>query len=213
MVRLILILLLMLIVVRGDGVAGVDVHVKTELEAFQCLKEDSYHWNFAIVRGLQDIGAVDPYACDNMKKAHQVGMASVDVYLVPCVRCGNPEEQVNLLVDALTPCGFGKVWLKLEYGQWGIDLAANRLFVERLVKQVQSRGLQPGIFTSYVWWRTILGLDYAGLYQLPLWWIHYDEEMNFRQYQPFGGWKVPTIKEFNGDQYYCRGQFGFNWHP
>ena len=38
---------------------------------------------------------------------------------------------------------------------------------------------------------------------LPLWYAHYDNKQSFEDYQEFGGWRTPSIKQFKGTSSVC----------
>ena len=38
--------------------------------------------------------------------------------------------------------------------------------------------------------------DYAGFGHLPLWYVNYNQQDNFNDFTPFGGWAKPTMKSF-----------------
>jgi hypothetical protein len=88
---------------------GVDVSQSTSVAAFQCLKSTfafsksmtyicyfgiGISYEFAIVRVYQQIGQVDPNGAQTIKNARDAGIPYVDGYIFPCLRCGNPAQQV-----------------------------------------------------------------------------------------------------------------------
>ncbi len=50
---------------------------------------------FALVRVYEEVGHVDPNGAQTIKNAWAGGMAHVDGYIFPCLRCGNPAQQVS----------------------------------------------------------------------------------------------------------------------
>ena len=38
---------------------------------------------------------------------------------------------------------------------------------------------------------------------MPLWYAHYDNSASFTDYDSFGGWSSPTIKQYEGDKSSC----------
>jgi hypothetical protein len=56
-------------------------------------------------------------------------------------------------------------------------------------------------------WLQILGaVDRCNLFtSLPLWYAHYDNKMNFDDWETskFGGWATPTMKQYAGDSPVC----------
>lgn len=53
---------------------------------------------FAVVRVYEEVGHVDPNGAQTIKNAWAGGMAHVDGYIFPCLRCGNPAQQVFYLL-------------------------------------------------------------------------------------------------------------------
>jgi hypothetical protein len=54
--------------------------------------DNDYH--FAVVRVYEEVGRIDPNGAQTIKNAWAGGMAHVDGYIFPCLRCGNPAQQV-----------------------------------------------------------------------------------------------------------------------
>lgn len=46
---------------------------------------------------------------------------------------------------------------------------------------------------------------------LPLWYAHYDHIANFSDWTEFGGWSVPTIKQYAGTTNDCGGSVDLNF--
>lgn len=49
---------------------------------------------------------------------------------------------------------------------------------------------------SYYQWNEEFG-------NLDLWYAHYDNQPNFNDFNPFGGWNRPAWKQYSGDQILC----------
>ncbi len=93
---------------------GVDVSDPISTDAFRCLKSMSKFegsdtpclsffstdngYDFAIVRVYREIGQVDANGAQTIKNAWNAGIAHVDGYIYPCLRCGNPAQQVSEFV-------------------------------------------------------------------------------------------------------------------
>lgn len=56
-------------------------------------------------------------------------------------------------------------------------------------------------------WIQILGAaDKCSIFTtIPIWYAHYDKVQNFDDWatNPFGGWTVPTLKQYAGDSKVC----------
>lgn len=186
---------------------GVDVSQFTH--NFSCLRQEGF--DFAIVRGLMSSGAVDLHAQTNIANAKAAGLEQVDVYLFPCVPCGNPEEQVEVLWKELSG-SFGRVWLDIEAFHWSSNKASNQDFISALEQALLARGALIGVYTNFYNWESIVG-EWQGLAQYPLWYAHFDGKADFNDFQPFGGWESPTLKQYDGSTVLCGGSVDLNYHP
>ena len=74
-----------------------------------------------------------------------------------------------------------------------------------MVDEVKKWGKTPGIYTSRYMWQDIMGgFDKCtSLGNVDLWYAHYDNEPDFGDFRPFGGWTEPKMKQYNGDKYEC----------
>jgi len=179
---------------------------------FGCLHSAAY--NFAIVRGYESVGAVDPNVVSSVAAAWAGGMAHVDVYMFPCPTCGNPQGQVadcvnNLVQNDVT---FGMLWLDIEGSQYWMDQGSNQQFFSGLVAQAQDMGVHLGVYTSYSQWNPIMGA-WDGGSGLPIWYANYDGAPNFNDWFAFAGWNTPAIKQYNGDVGACGFDIDQNWYP
>ncbi len=107
---------------------------------------------------------------------------------------------------------FGMLWLDIETGAgWG-GAAANHAWLVAAVKQAQARGIRVGIYSSRYQWSTVMG-SYSDLASLPIWYAHYDNNPSFSDFQSFGGWSRPAIKQYAGDVNVCGADVDANWYP
>mmetsp|Transcript_32873 Transcript_32873/g.57419 ORF Transcript_32873/g.57419 Transcript_32873/m.57419 type:complete len:207 (+) Transcript_32873:6130-6750(+) len=187
---------------------GVDVSEYTNV--FSCLKSSGY--TFAIVRGYQSNGQVDPNAVNNIKNARSAGFSYVDVYAFPCVPCGNAAGQANALVSALSGQNYGTIWLDVETYNWSSSQSSNQSFITSFINAVKSKGKAAGIYSSYYNWQSIVGLSWSGVSSLPLWYAHYDNNPSFSDFQSFGGWSKPAIKQYAGDKTVCGAGVDLNYY-
>ena len=190
------------------GFSGVDV--SSYVDTWSCLKSNGYE--FAIVRGYQSFGAVDPNASKTIANAKAAGIEYVDTYFFPCVPCGNPASQADSFWSALGG-QFGTVWLDIEVYQWSSSQASNQAFITTLADTLASKGAKIGIYTSYYNWSSIVGLGWTGMSKYPLWYAHYDNNPSFSDFSAFGGWSTPSIKQYNGGTDICSASVDLNWYP
>eukprot|EP01129_Flabellula_baltica_P017318 TRINITY_DN9566_c0_g1_i1.p1 TRINITY_DN9566_c0_g1~~TRINITY_DN9566_c0_g1_i1.p1 ORF type:complete len:220 (-),score=52.09 TRINITY_DN9566_c0_g1_i1:17-655(-) len=209
--KLLAVLLTVLLLVQlGESTYGVDVSQLVSQSQFECLRGRGF--NFAIPRGYQSGGRVDPNVVANIRNAKAAGMAHVDVYLFPCVKCGNPEGQVRALMDHIRGEPYGMVWLDVERYAWTSSLTTNRNFITAMANEVIRNGKAVGIYTNYYNWQEIVGLGWTGVSQHPLWYAHYDGVPNYNDFRSFGGWSKPSIKQYVGDASECGVGIDKNWY-
>ena len=201
-------LLILALLPLSLGLSGVDV--SSAVDAFTCLRSSGY--DFAITRGYQSFGQVDPTAKQNIANAKGAGIQYVDVYLFPCYPCGDPATQANQLWAALGGT-FGTVWLDIETYQWSSNLAANQAFITTLANTLAGHGAKIGIYSSYYNWEAIVGLSWTGMSKYPLWYAHYDDNPSFSDFVAFGGWTKPNIKQYNGSSTVCGVGVDLDWYP
>jgi hypothetical protein len=192
---------------------GVDVSSPTSSGAFSCLKNNGYH--FAVVRCYQSNGQPDPNAPGTLRAAWDGGMSYVDVYMFPCPQCGkSATQQVQEAVGALRNAGarYGMFWFDIEGPQYWRDQGFNRAFMSEALSAARNLGQKIGIYTSASQWIPIMG-NWNGGAAYPLWYAHYDGNPSFSDFQPFGGWSKPNIKQFEGTTYICGAGIDKDWYP
>ena len=47
----------------------------------------------------------------------------------------------------------------------------------------------------------------------PLWYADYDNVANFNDFEAFGGWKSPAIKQYKGTHTICNAGVDSDWYP
>jgi len=198
--------------VSSLAVTGVDISTLVSEAEFRCMST-SHGVRFVVPRGFQSGGRVDPAVVHNIRNAKAAGISRVDVYLFPCVHCGNPAGQARELVNAIKGTGYGMVWLDIEIYQWSANHVSNRNFISALANGLKAEGARVGIYTSENNWSQIVGTEWDGVAEHDLWYAHYDGEANFGDFRPFGGWKKPSIKQYRGTTSLCGAGVDLNWYP
>jgi len=181
--------------------ATLGVDVSDYIDAFLCMRESGFQ--FAIISGYLSTGQVDPNAIKNINNARNAGFVNVDVYAYPCVLCGNPSAQANYLVSTLGNSNYGRIWLAVEDSQWSSSQSSNQSFITNFINTLQGRSKSAGIYTSYNNWQSIVGLTWSGVSSLPLWYYQPDNNPSFSNFQAFGGWSNPAIKQYALDKKIC----------
>ncbi|CAG9314781.1 unnamed protein product [Blepharisma stoltei] len=151
----------------------------------------------AIVRGYTSSGNVDPNVYQNIQNAFSASI-DVGVYMFPCFPCGNPAQQAQDLVTALQGQTYNSVWIDVETYLWSSNVQTNQAFITTLANTLKSLGQTVGIYTSRTEWSTIVGLNWSGVSWAGLWYYNYDNQQNFNDFQPFGGWTSASIKQYHG---------------
>eukprot|EP00033_Pygsuia_biforma_P000075 GCRY01000095.1.p1 GENE.GCRY01000095.1~~GCRY01000095.1.p1 ORF type:complete len:245 (+),score=29.26 GCRY01000095.1:103-735(+) len=189
---------------------GVDVSTSVEPHQFQCMKEHGIH--FAIVRAFCSSGRVDEHGVHTVANAWRGNMSHVDIYMFPCPHCGDAARQVDEMIHHMGTVKYGMVWLDIEGSQYWKTKSYNREFLQHLITRVKHHGKKVGIYASYYQWESIMGLDYHGAKEYPLWYAHYDGRQTFRDFTSFGGWSHPSIKQYHGTASLCGAGVDYDWY-
>ena len=179
---------------------GIDFENNLGVSEFACLKTNNI--DLLVIRGYRSFGALDPYVNSNIKNARAAGYKSIDVYMFPCVKCGNPKGQVDTMISGITEL-YNMIWVDIEIFAWPDDKAANKAFILEIVNEIKNKGKTVGIYSSANNWQSIVGTDWTGVSALPLWYAHYDNVKAFSDFKPFGGWTKPAMKQFTDNSKLC----------
>jgi len=180
---------------------GVDVSSSVSESDWNCLKQNGY--TYAIVRAWRSTGSPDPDAAASIKAANEAGVAT-DVYFFPDYAEGNPTGQVQQAHSFLTSNSikYGTMWIDIEQPpDWG-NCAENYNFLSNLTSEAKSLGMSIGIYVSANFWSSMLcnSKDFGNL---QLWYADWDNQPNFNNFQSFGGWSSPTMKQYMGNGQSC----------
>lgn len=107
----------------------------------------------------------------------------------------------------------GTIWLDIETNQssgcsWSLaTFDSNCEYTKQLIAAIKARGRAVGIYASAYMWNKIYGSKTACsvFSDYPLWYAHYDGKEDFNDWttSQFGGWKLPTLKQYAGDAVIC----------
>jgi hypothetical protein len=195
---------------------GFDVSSLVSEADITCMMNAGY--SAIIVRAWQSNGVNDPNVKSTLANAKSAGIGHQDVYMFPCPTCSaSAATQFNDMVSNLGSLLYDKIWFDIEEdyaGQyWSTSTTTNRDFYANLVSACASSGLKCGVYSNYNNWVRIFGsstYQASGGGKLPMWYADYDDEMNFDDYEAFGGW-TPVMKQYNGDATYCGVSFDQNY--
>ena len=103
----------------------------------------------------------------------------------------------------------------IEPYAWSSDKASNQAFIKAMVDEGISLGVNAGIYSNWNAWSEIVGTtwNYPASRGLPVWYPHYDDSKSFGDFQSFGGWSKPSIKQYLGDKTSCGVGVDYNWAP
>ena len=61
------------------------------------------------------------------------------------------------------------------------------------------------MYANWYQWESCFGGRYnvSEYGDLQLWYPHYDDWLSFNDFQSFGGWSWPNMKQYAGDQWEC----------
>jgi len=151
------------------------------------------------VRAWQSFGGFDSNAPASIKAAQQAGISSVDVYLFPCAG-KDASSQVSSMISSLQSSGasYGTIWLDIETNPssgcgWSSSTSTNCQFIGQLISG--AGGHSVGVYASSSMWSEIAGSSCTIGSSKPLWYAHYDNNPSFSDFQPFGGWTKPYMKQ------------------
>jgi len=193
-----------LLALAQAGEKGVDVSSSVN---WSCLKSQGI--DFGIIRGYESSGNVDSSAKANVAAAKSAGIDNVDLYFFPCVSCGNPANQAAEFISAFKGV-VKRVWLDIEIYQWSSNQSSNQQFILELVSAL-GKSFTVGIYTNLNNWSSIVGQSWSSCSSLPLWYAHYDNTADFDDFQAFGGWTDPYMKQYEGDATLCSDDVDMNW--
>lgn len=202
-----------------EAVVGVDISAPVSKEDWTCLMQPGGQGpvDFAIVRVYRSTGSVDPNGAGTIIAARDAGVKYVDGYVFPCVSCGDAASQVSTTKETLDKAGadIGMLWYDIERYKWSSSLTENQDFIKDMIDEGLRLNIQAGIYSSKYSWEAIVGLDwsYPSDKGLPLWYPHYDENPSFSDFEAFGGWTKPSIKQYIGDHTSCGVDVDYDFYP
>lgn len=181
---------------------AMDVSVPVSVADLQCmLKNGTTRF---ITRAWRSKGVPDDNAIQNIKNAREAGFKLIDVYMFPCPGCvASIAEQaldtIKFLRDGNVK--YDTLWLDIEEPKyWSQLVEDNQYAYEQMVEAVLGVGVKVGIYSQHKQWVEIFGEEYVyePALRFPLWFARYDNIWNVTtNYLPFGGYKVPYMKQFS----------------
>ena len=203
----------LLISVALGATYGIDMCTVHSVSSLQCFISNGF--TFTIPRCWCSTGVWDSGCIQSVSNSHAAGMSRTDVYFFPCFSCGNVAGQVSTFWNTVVAnqMDINWVWYDLE-GEWSSSYSTNQAFFEELIAQTRAIGFYYGIYTNYNGWIYFFGYSYQFTYAstVPLWYAHYDWVDDFSDFDPFGGWTTPAIKQYiDNIDTLCNGIVDFNY--
>jgi len=137
-----------------------------------------------------------------------VGIKDIDASIIVLDRL-NPEQVCNNVAANLPAFFTGIVWLNVLKGDalWTDSIENRMSYLEGLVNACSKFNIRTGISTSPDDWESTMGdvsATSTSLTKLPLWYDdNHSNNQDFHDYNTFGGWNTPAMKEFQIDQFLC----------
>lgn len=131
-----------------------------------------------------------------------------------------PKDQVDDLISSISSRLYGRIWIKVEANpayscSWGRDHSINCSFLNQLIDQIKYHGKVPAVRTSKYMWEQIMGPGKicTGPSSQLLWYAHLDQRASFDDFQEFGGWRKPAVKQFVGGATLCGATVDKDYFP
>eukprot|EP01022_Parablepharisma_sp_SALTPOND_P034789 TRINITY_DN92_c0_g1_i1.p2 TRINITY_DN92_c0_g1~~TRINITY_DN92_c0_g1_i1.p2 ORF type:complete len:237 (+),score=11.41 TRINITY_DN92_c0_g1_i1:103-813(+) len=188
-------------------VADTDELVKS-IECFQKNGFRRLHFE-----ALRSDGQVNPYIKQNLVKALRIDCT---FYITPCYRCGNPRKQIEDVCTAIDGTGFvyHPYIVVQNLTNWPGEKSAHQKFIEEIVAEVDNQRHCFGTVrfrSTKKEWEKIVGNNWKPYGRTELWYVSDDGQTNFKDFEPFGGWRAPFLKQYKQGQDLCGNRVNYNF--
>ncbi|KAE9549598.1 hypothetical protein FO519_007194 [Halicephalobus sp. NKZ332] len=188
--------------VGSEAAIGFDAIGSISTSTFTCLANAGH--SFFVSRVYRSNGKIDTDGVQNIITARKAGFSDVDAYIFPCLSssCPSAAQQVTDALNAINKAGatIGRLWLDVEILSWPSSTSSNQQFVLSMAQTAANMGASVGIYSNYNNWQSIVGANWNGVSQYPLWWARYNGATDLSTgWSAFGGWSSPTIHQYAGD--------------
>ncbi len=163
-------------------------------------------------RALLPDGQANPQLKENLLRATKIDCT---FYVLPCYSCGDPKGQIDRLCRAIEGTGFVyHPYVAVEDPKrWTGNQSKHRKFVAQVVEEIERRRecfASAKFRTTKQDWEMILGPDCTTYQYSSLWYISNDGKKDFGDFQPFGGWHYPFLKQYARNKTLCGSTVNFN---
>ncbi|KAF7632190.1 hypothetical protein Mgra_00008375 [Meloidogyne graminicola] len=158
---------------------------------FNCLKQELSPQFIVINAGR---------AAESIKNAREAGIEDIDIYIYPCIKCGNnASETIINVLDELknNNSTIRMIWLGItDYLECDLDKEYNIKYINEIINILNKRKQPFGIYSNKEDWELITG-NIQKYKNIPLWYTNFDNENNFNDYinNQFDTEHFPEISE------------------
>eukprot|EP01095_Lingulamoeba_sp_RSL-Kostka_P016016 TRINITY_DN761_c0_g1_i1.p1 TRINITY_DN761_c0_g1~~TRINITY_DN761_c0_g1_i1.p1 ORF type:complete len:238 (-),score=54.37 TRINITY_DN761_c0_g1_i1:816-1469(-) len=184
--------------------------------AFDCL---SGTYDFGIIEATAGTGGYNNNLQSDVSKCKAAGM-NCDVYIFPDTS-QNAASSITTIVNKMISEGVltnNMIWMDIEStASWSTSCSSNVNWLSEAISTAESLykgcGLSTciGIYSSSSQWSPIMcgSTDFKNH---QLWYAHYDGNPSFSDFEPFGGWTKPNIKQYQGTTSTCGTQIDEDYY-
>mmetsp|Transcript_85296 Transcript_85296/g.104602 ORF Transcript_85296/g.104602 Transcript_85296/m.104602 type:complete len:229 (+) Transcript_85296:366-1052(+) len=211
------------------GINGIDAAGSViSVTDYECLKKDGY--TFMITRAWESLGHFDPDAPQNLRNAQAAGypVSNTSVYFFPCASTSqSAKAQMQTMIQSLDEAKveYNMIWLDIEENpssgcSWSKNsINTNCDIILAAGNTAVAANKTVGIYSNYNEWTEYIFFGDSGACAepaksgWPLWYADYDYAQNFNDFERFGGWTKPVMKQYAGDRTVCGKDVDLNWAP
>ena len=156
------------------------------------------------------------YAKNVNEYALEAGFSSttIEITFKLCYECDNYLQQIETFLEKAKEenLHFEILWFVIDQS-WGNNQRANRMILTTLANSLHCVDYYCGIKTSFNDW----GYVFGDMYTFPktsswyLWYTSIDYRRDFKNFESFGGWNTPYMKEFKTEVNICGHMISYNF--
>jgi hypothetical protein len=95
-----------------------------------------------------------------------------------------------------------RLWIDIRWKR-NSPIEINKEFLNEIIRSLEQFNMKFGILTTKSQWNIIMNSTEQYVGKCPLWYSNFDNRQSFDDFQVFGGWKQPSIKQYLGDAKEC----------
>nr|CDJ84784.1 Protein LYS-2 [Haemonchus contortus] len=183
---------------------ALDLSSPVTVTGFSCMRASLY--SVVFIRGYSPAGSgtVDPYACANIQNANKAGLGT-EVFMTPQPNSAKTgAQQFDEMYNNLRNSNINvrAVWIQVTSPiNWSLVTINNVNFLNSILSRARQYGITVGIYTNYYDWSQITNGAMVSNVMLWYWNVYGGGPQNetpadFSDFRQFGGWTVPSVKQF-----------------